>query len=102
MILEPIENYPKDRNIEYFKMDCSEQEDFLKRIKMIKLIKKFFTKKQTQIHSGYEIVREGKIQVGDILYNCNTKEYDKTVTTDEKFRFIYGVTINEFGVLRKI
>jgi|JI9StandDraft_2_1071091.scaffolds.fasta_scaffold03209_12 hypothetical protein len=69
---------------------------------MIKLIKKFFTKKQTQIHSGYEIVREGKIQVGDILYNCNTKEYDKTVTTDEKFRFIYGVTINEFGVLRKI
>ncbi len=54
MILEPIENYPKDRNIEYFKMDCSE-EDLQEMI--------------SKLPKGYDFVMQGVLRKNDILYS---------------------------------
>ena len=87
MILEPIENYPKDRNIEYFKMDCSE-EDLQEMI--------------SKLPKGYDFVMQGIVRENDIFYSFG--EWDLINIVDNKtFTKVIGHGVNNFhGVARPI
>lgn len=87
MISEPIENYPKNRNIKYFKIDCSE-EDLREMISKLPL--------------GYDFVMQGLLRKNDILYNFG--EWDLiNIVTKKMFIKVIGYGVNHFhGVARPI
>lgn len=87
MISEPIENYPKDRNIEYFKMDCD---------------KEFLDEMISKLPKGYDFVMQGVLRKNDILYSFG--EWDlKNIVTKKLFRNTIGYGVNHFhGVARPI
>lgn len=79
MISEPIDNYPKDRNIEYFKMDCD---------------KEFLDEMVSQLPTGYDFVMQGIVRENDILYLAFEAEWD----IDNPIRFPEYKQIQNHGV----
>lgn len=85
MILEPMKSYPKDRDIEYFRMDCSKD-------RLQEMISK--------LPKGYDFVMQGTVKENDIFYSFG--EWDLiNIVNKESFIKVIGYGVNHFhGVAR--
>lgn len=87
MLLEPIEDYPKDKSIEYFKMDCSE-EDLQEMI--------------SELPEGYDLIFQGATKEGDIFFRFGEWDIENPLTMPE-YRQVFNHGVAHFhGVARRI